>query len=55
MLMAYRPNRSSEHENDSFSVIDTEEKAYIVGMIAADGSIQEEKSNIVVELKVEDR
>ena len=48
MRMSYRPNRSSEHENDSFSVIDTEEKAYIVGMIAADGTIQEEKSNIII-------
>jgi len=53
--MSYRPNRHSEHDNDSFRRIDTAEKAYLIGLIASDGTINEQKANIIIELKMEDR
>jgi hypothetical protein len=55
MHMGYRHNRHSEHNNDSFRRIDTAEKAYLIGLIASDGTIGEQKSNIIIELKIEDR
>ena len=47
--------RHFDVKDDFFSVIDTEEKAYILGFLIADGSIDRKRGRITLKLKEEDK
>lgn len=42
-------------DNNFFSIIDTEEKAYILGFVYADGSVNERYKQMVIGLKYDDK
>jgi len=53
--MVGRRRYEAEHENDFFRMIDSGEKAYCVGLLMADGSIDKNSPSITIELKSEDK